>query len=814
MKRLVLTLSVLIGLSSFVLTGSTAVAVGRPGGSGPPAAPPKTGVSFVDALAAAPAVNPAVPSPSMAPPATPAPVTKAGSAGKPQPANLTTPVRRENGAPLPVPAPDVYAAYGTGTPLYADALQYAGRRLADVEVAFSGASFASNEMKDGLLNEMQRVVAPRLAPHSGFGRGSGFELGLGIGNSEKNQLILADLAEMAAPPSAARITKQIGPITVDPILKATLLRGQAQSRVAGNACTIGSDLAYGSGYAADVNLLNAGDDFIKALVKTSAPDPQRAVSQSISRTRLIMRDGTKGADLRFGLLSETRQTIAPVTFFAGSEHQFTIEVLGEWVLRGIADGAKGSLFYGPADKSPETPVLRIIDGHGKVMTQLTLQQFLGDKGLEVNIPGIAEIVIGEDPRAVDGDAASNPVQTGTLVLGAADVVRVRLLNQGDSHLADVRLGHMEVGMAVPADGIRCPGIGMVLKAEPPTVKPGEKFDWHLTVSNPNDCKLDHIKVVDVIKATDGVKYDVDSTEPKADSVEPAKVVFEDIGSLEPGANKDLRIRVKVSDRSASGHFTDHALATGVCGPAAANGQAAAEEGARSAAGEAVPFEGQVTLDAPDVGIKIPVPIGMIKRADHTSVKLGEAFKWIITVSNPNSCVLSKLKLVDTITTTPGVKYDIVSTKPTADSVEAGAGKITFADIGGLAPGQSKDVEIGMKVSDQSSSGKFTDTAIATGVCGPAVARGEAAAGGEVESLQVPSEGHVTLESPSVNNEVTAAGLPGGPGTDVLAGEKLRDGAGLPAVLPRTGGVLDVLWPIALLGTGTALRRLNRRHRRA
>src|SRR5438874_1347097 len=166
-----------------------------------------------------------------------------------------------------------------------------------------------------------RPSPPRPLPaHSGFGRGSGFELGVGIGNSEKNQVILADLAEMAAPPSAARVTKQIGPVTLDPILKATLLRGQAQSRVAENACTIGSDLSYGLGYAADLNLLDAGNDFVKALVKTSAEGPERSVSQSTSRTRLIMRDGAKGPDLRFGLLSETRQTIAPVTFFAGGDN--------------------------------------------------------------------------------------------------------------------------------------------------------------------------------------------------------------------------------------------------------------------------------------------------------------------------------------------------------------------------------------------------------------------------------------------------------------------------------------------------------------
>jgi hypothetical protein len=748
-------------------------------------AAPKTGVSFVDALA--------VPAPSRA-----------------------TPASRNNGGSLPPPVPGAFAAYGTGTPIYADALQYGGRRLADVEVAFSGASFASHEMKDGLLNEMQRVVAPPLVAHSGFGRGSGLEVGLGIGNSEKNQFILAELAEMAAPPSAARITKQIGPITLDPILKATLLRGQAQSRVANNACTMGSDLAYGLGYAADLNLLNAGDDFVKALVKTSAEGPERSVSQSTSRTRLIVRDGTKGPDLRFGLLSETRQTIAPITFFAGSERQFTIEVLGEWALRGVADGKKGSLFYGPADKSPETPVLRIIDGHRKVMTQLTLQQFLSDKGLEINLPGVAEIVLGEDPRAVDGDASSSPIQTGTLVLGAADVARVRLLNQGDTHLTDVRVGHMEVGLAVPADGIQCPGIGMTLRADPPKVKPGDMFEWRITVSNPNDCQLAHIKVIDVITAPEQMKYDVASTEPKADSVDPPRVVFEDIGALEPGASRDLRIRMKVSDRSALGRFTDHASATGVCGPAAATGEAAADQTAGRADGDAVPLEGQVTLDAPDVGVGIPLPIGMVKRADPSTVKVGDSFSWIITVSNPNNCVLWRLKIVDTMTTTPGVKYDVLSTAPKADSIDVEAARITFADIGGLAPGESKDVRIRMKVSDHSSSGRFTDTAVGTGICGPAIARGEAGGIGEVDySATVPSEGRVTLEAPSVNNsELIAAAVLGGGGSSVLGSENTRDAtAGPGGVLPRTGGVLDLLWPVALLGTGTALRRLRLRSRR-
>ena len=46
---------------------------------------------------------------------------------------------------------------------------------------------------------------------------------------------------------------------------------------------------------------------------------------------------------RLGLQSETRQTIAPVTFFKGAPFQFTVELLGEWVLRAFA-GTAGARF--------------------------------------------------------------------------------------------------------------------------------------------------------------------------------------------------------------------------------------------------------------------------------------------------------------------------------------------------------------------------------------------------------------------------------------------------------------------------------------
>ena len=78
---------------------------------------------------------------------------------------------------------------------------------------------------------------------------------------------------------------------------------------------------------------------------TTAPD--RAVQQSRSHTFLVPQEGTSSPIRKFGLASETRQTIAPITLFKGTPQEFTIETAGEWVLRATADGNKGSVFYGP-----------------------------------------------------------------------------------------------------------------------------------------------------------------------------------------------------------------------------------------------------------------------------------------------------------------------------------------------------------------------------------------------------------------------------------------------------------------------------------
>src|SRR5438309_11994023 len=103
-------------------------------------------------------------------------------------------------------------------------------------------------------------------------------------------------------------------------------------------------------------------------------------------------------------MSEVRQTIAPVTLFAGTPNETTIELLGEWVLQTVATGMPGGawIHYGPGTVSPQTPIVRLIDSGGK-RALLSFQDVFGDKGFSFEIPGVAEISIGEAPRAIGGN---------------------------------------------------------------------------------------------------------------------------------------------------------------------------------------------------------------------------------------------------------------------------------------------------------------------------------------------------------------------------------------------------------------------------
>jgi hypothetical protein len=173
---------------------------------------------------------------------------------------------------------------------------------------------------------------------------------------------------------------------------------------------------------------------------------------------------------------------------------------------------------------------------------------------------------------------------------------------------------MEASVAVPSGGISCPEIGMKKESDPPTVRPGERFAWTITVSNPNDCLLDKVKVIDTVTTTPGVRYKV---------LSPLSV--EGIGPLRLGESKTVRIEVEVADNSPPGRFTDQAAATGTCGGTPVGGEAETATGV--AAPVRVPMAGIVALDAPEVTpapavlLAAPVPTPLPRPAEVSSHRL-------------------------------------------------------------------------------------------------------------------------------------------------------------------------------------------------
>lgn len=558
--------------------------------------------------------------------------TTAVFAGSPGPVGAQVPAAQAN-----------YSGYSTGTVVHADALTVGQTRVEDTEVAYSGASVASkgtggitqppSAVAGSIVNELDQVVQPPL-PNTGldtnlqgdrsFARGSGLEIGLGTSvgvDVNANALLLAQRALASAPPTTSLISREVGPIKIDPAAYASVVRGQAQARWNGDAtCVVGEDISTGLGYVADAQLLNLGaaggatDPFVGPLVAVDAPTPERSVSQSRSVTRLVPQTDAAGNKIgdNFGLMTETRMTIAPITLLGSTPTPITIELLGEWVLRTVATGLPGQaqVFYGPGTTNLATPVISIIQT-GIVNEILSLQDLLGPTGLgPIEIPGLLNIAIGEDPRGIgDTSAGSAPTLAadGTVASAAVDVVRVQLLDGAAGALAgvlvpglsvlDLRIGHMESRAQVPAGGVKC-NVPVSKTADKQTVNPGETFTYNITVTNPfADCDLTGVRVVDNITVAPGVRYSVTGTNPAASSTSNTQVVWNDIGPIGPKQSKAVSITVAVAANSAGGQFTDNATATGSCATGSAQG------GARIT----VPITGETTVVVPNVtgGAELP-----------------------------------------------------------------------------------------------------------------------------------------------------------------------------------------------------------------
>lgn len=503
-----------------------------------------------------------------------------------------------------------FSGYATASTLHVNAVQVAatGPVLENTAVAFSGASVNSKGLTAPITNEMGLGVQPATPEQESYGRGSALEVGLAKNipnNPDTNQVILAGLAEAKArplspaegspnPSQTALVTKEQLKQTVNPVAFASVLRGQALATWNDESVLsmLGNPLGFGLGYADDVQLLNAGtaspDGRFTAPVvatDTNAFGGERTTSQSFSTTYLVNNgDGT------CGLASETRQTIAPVRLNippdAIAANDIVLEFLGELRFLAVATGKPGggSLTYAPVSGGPSVPILRVIRDNA-VTNVITTEQLFGKEGLVLpsgSIPAalaaVLSLAIGEDPRAIaaptsNPDAASKPTITDTEVSAAVDVLRLRLLQPSAPaagiNALDLRLGHMEAKVSVPAGGINCQ-IPVVKTASPDPATAGETITFTITVPafdlTPFPCDLTAIKVEDTVGIESGEpRFTVTGgTGPTGQQgvVSGNTVTFNDIGSYTPGGPAlQVKVTVKLDPSSPAGRLKDEVVVT-------------------------------------------------------------------------------------------------------------------------------------------------------------------------------------------------------------------------------------------------------------
>ena len=410
-----------------------------------------------------------------------------------------------------------FAAYGSGAAAVVEALGLGSTQVANVIVANSGGGVNSQGLNGPLVNEFGINVAPATPGKNALGRGTGVEAGLVTPDPQQatlNQALLQGLAVATAPPPSGPVTQEIA-LPLNPVLFASLLRGQAQATYDPTFCPVGRPLTYGLGYVSNLELLNLGGGinpqtgFENPLAGTSATAFGTPRGASQSRTVTYLRANGDGT---FGVVSETRQTVAPISLLANEtlRTELTVEIAGEFGLRVTATGKP----TGSAVEYTGNPVLTITQTTAGVpvqLLQITLQQLLGQDGFVLDVPGIATLSLGAPPRALGGGQNTDPViaPDGTAASGAVDAVRLQLLDLPGLSVLDLALGHMEGAVAVPAGGLRCDiPVSKVASADPINV--GEDFTY--TIRIPSDaalyqalfnCDLIGISAVDVVETQSG-----------------------------------------------------------------------------------------------------------------------------------------------------------------------------------------------------------------------------------------------------------------------------------------------------------------------
>lgn len=411
-----------------------------------------------------------------------------------------------------------FTAYGSGDAIALNALALGTTQLAGLRVAASGGSVNSNASGlTGITNEFGQNVAPNRPDKNAYGRGTAVEAGVLTATpqaaADLNQIILSGLAESYAPPPEPDLVVKDIPIDLSPLLYASTARGEARAVYDPVFCPVGRPLTFGRGFVENLELLGGtegadgsiADPLLGTSVSTGNP---RATTQSRTVTYFIANgDGT------FGLVSETRQTVAPITLLAlGGLGGLQIEIAGEFGLRAIATGKPG----GARVEYTGNPLITISTVTAGIATPIpgtpiTLQDLIGNEGIEINdLLGLLTVSLGAPPQALGGAPGSRAAAAadGTSASGSADLLYV---NVGGTTLPilDLAVAHMEAAVSVPAGGVKCTiPVSKVATVDPVTV--GQDFAYIIKI--PADaaqfntlfnCDLVGISAVDTVQTESG-----------------------------------------------------------------------------------------------------------------------------------------------------------------------------------------------------------------------------------------------------------------------------------------------------------------------
>jgi hypothetical protein len=487
-------------------------------------------------------------------------------------------------SPTPVAAAPVsgqpFAAYGSGAAVITEALGLGATTVANVEAASSGGGVNSAGLNTPLINEFGVNIAPATPGKNALGRGTGVEVGLVTPDPQQqtvNQLLLSGLAVATAPPPSPLVTKEI-PVSLDPVLFASLLRGQAQATYDPIFCPVGKPLTYGLGQASNLELLNLGggvtaqNGFANPLLGTSidAFGTPRGVSQS--RTVTYMKANGDGT---FGVVSETRQTVAPVSVLANEATQtaVTVEVAGEFGLRVTASGKPG----GSTVEYLGNPVLTVTTttlGVPAQILKISLSDLVGQGGFTLDLPGIATLQLGAPPRGLNGSPTSAPAKSadGTSTSAAADIVRLSLLDLPGLTVLDLALGHMEGAVAAPPGGVKCDiPVSKTASVDPVTVG----SDFSFTIKIPSDsalytalfnCDLVNISAVDTVETQSGNPRIQLLSASNGGVISGNKVTWANLGNYTLGQEPiTLTINARIPTNSGAGVLRDTVNVTAALG---------------------------------------------------------------------------------------------------------------------------------------------------------------------------------------------------------------------------------------------------------